>query len=228
MIVKRSISAKNKKPAKSAAPVKGNRPYNSTRRAAATDETRARIVAAARTLLGGGEGLPAFSLDGVARHAGVTRLTVYNQFESKLGLLEAVFDDVAQRGGLFTDLPAVFAERDANVALHRLVSVFCRFWGRHDSMMPTFHAVIKLDEEIAAALKRRSERRRQILTVLVERLMPGAGKANADLVDVLFALSSFEMFEALSVRNRSLKSVEAIIQTLVEQAVQQFSNRRGE
>src|SRR5713101_5406230 len=91
------------------------RPYRSPRRAAAA-ETRARILAAARTLLGGGKDLPPFSLDGVARQAGVTRLTVYNQFESKRGLLEAVFDDMAQRGGL-SELPAVFAEADANQAL---------------------------------------------------------------------------------------------------------------
>jgi AcrR family transcriptional regulator len=227
MIVKGKVPGRDKKRAKSDALIKVRRTYRGVRRAAATDETRARIVAAARTLLGGGEGLPAFSLDGVARQAGVTRLTVYNQFESKLGLLEAVFDDVAQRGGLFTDLPAVFAEPDAKRALRRLVSVFCRFWGGHDTMMLTFHAVIKLDEEIAAALKRRSERRRQILTVLVERLLPNAGKTKSDLVDVLFALSSFEMFEALSVHNRSTKSVEALIQSLVEQTVRGFSVSRN-
>ncbi|WP_404558819.1 TetR/AcrR family transcriptional regulator [Bradyrhizobium niftali] len=40
------------------------------------------------------------SLDAVAKAANVTRLTVYNQFGSRRGLLEAVFDDIARRGRL--------------------------------------------------------------------------------------------------------------------------------
>lgn len=198
----------------------GRRPYRSAVRAEAADATRARIIEAARALLSGSTGKPAFSVDGVAREAGVTRLTVYNRFESRLGLLEAVFDDIAERGGLLTDLPAAFAESDPHAALHRLVAVFCRFWARHDALMPTFHAVTKIDEEIAASLSLRSERRRRGLDVIVARLVPRASKARqADLVDVLFALTGFEMFEALSVRNRSAKAVEALIQTLATEAV---------
>src|SRR3981189_552368 len=93
-----------------------SRPYRSLQRAAAANETRASLVAAACTLLSGEKDLPAFSLDGLARQAGVTRLTVYNQFQSKRGLLEAVFDDLARRGGL-SELPQVFAEADPDQAI---------------------------------------------------------------------------------------------------------------
>jgi AcrR family transcriptional regulator len=204
-------------------PVKSSpRPYCSPRRTAASDETRARIVAAARILLGDKNQSP-FSLDAVAREAGVTRLTVYNQFESKQGLLEAVFDDIAKRGGLL-ELPAVFAEADADDALRRFVSVFCCFWATHRAVMPRFQALIKLDDEIATSLKQRTERRRQALTVLVKRLIPDVEKVNIDLVDILFALTGFEMFEALAVRNRSAKSVEVLIQALVQEAVGRFRN----
>src|SRR5437868_7766163 len=134
------------------------RTYKSDVRAAAADETRSRIWAAAKELLGAGKGAPAFSLDAVARQAGVARLTVYNQFESKRGLLEAMFDDLAQQGGL-TELPAVFAETDVDQALRRFVAVFCRFWSKHGAVMPKFAAVTKMDDEIAASLKQRTERR---------------------------------------------------------------------
>lgn len=221
------MNVKSRKTGEPTAPSAARRPYRSARRAEAADATRARIVDAARTLLIGGKDLPAFSVDGVARQAGVTRLTVYNRFESKLGLLEAVFDDIGERGGLFADLPTIFAETDPRAALHRFVNVFCRFWTRHKSMMPTFHAVIKIDEDIAASLRRRTERRRGVLAVLVERLAPGGGKANADLVDVLFALTGFEMFEALSVRNRSAKAVEALMHGLVDQAIRALADSRG-
>ena len=53
-------------------------------------------------------------------------------------------------------------------------------------------------------------------------MMGNAGRPNADLVDVLFALTGFEMFEALCVRGRSVRSVEALIQSLVELAVSRY------
>jgi AcrR family transcriptional regulator len=194
------------------------RPYHSPSRAAAAGRTRTRIVAAATALLASGA---SFSLEAVAQQAGVTRLTVYNQFESRAGLLEAVFDDLAQRGGLF-ELSAVFADPDPRRGLRRMVTVFCRFWAAHRSMLPKFRAVIQSDQEIADSLKQRAERRRRGLTVLVGRLAPGRRKDSGDLVDVLFALTGFEMFEALSVRKRSPKAVESLLQSLVEQAVNRY------
>ena len=148
------MNVKSRKTGKPPAPAENRRPYRSTVRAEAADATRARIIDAARTLFIGGKDLPAFSVDGVARQAGVTRLTVYNRFESKLGLLEAVFDDIAERGGLFSELPAAFAEPDPRTALRRFVSVFCRFWTRHGAMMPAFHAAsisTKMIKELAGA-----------------------------------------------------------------------------
>ncbi len=44
-------------------------------------------------------GLFGFTVDAVAREAGVARMTVYYQFGSKAGLLEAIFDSLAVRGG---------------------------------------------------------------------------------------------------------------------------------
>lgn len=190
--------------------------YRSESREAAASETREKIIGAARTLLAGGENLPAFSLEAVAREAGVTRLTVYNAFKSKRGLLESLFDDTARRGGLH-ELQAVFAEPDAVRALGRVVSVFCRFWASHGKVFPRFMAVARLDDEIAESLVQRSERRRQVLTVLVGRI--ASGQEQTDLVDVLFALTSFEMYHALAVRRRSGKAIEALIQMLVQDSL---------
>lgn len=194
--------------------------YRSETRDAAASETREKIIGAARILLAGGENLPAFSLEAVAREAGVTRLTVYNAFKSKRGLLEAFFDDTASQGGLL-ELPSVFAEPDAIQALGRVVSVFCRFWASHGKVFPKFMAVARLDDEIAESLVQRSERRRQVLTVLVGRI--ASGQEQSDLVDVLFALTSFEMYYALSVRRRSGKAIEALIQKLVQDSLKRVA-----
>jgi AcrR family transcriptional regulator len=196
------------------------RRYRSELRDAAVDVTRTRVMQASRRLLTGGKDLPAFSLDAVAREAGVTRLTVYNQFESKRGLLEAVFDDIAERGGLF-ELRSVLAEADAMASLRRVVAVFCRFWASHDRVLAKLAGMTKLDRDIAASLKQRTERRRGVLTVLVKRL--ARGRAPDDLVDVLFTLTSFETFEALSVRQRSAAAVEALIWQLVEDSVRSYT-----
>jgi AcrR family transcriptional regulator len=192
------------------------KPYRSELRDAAVDVTRTRIMQASRRLLTGGRNLPAFSLDAVARAAGVTRLTVYNQFESKRGLLEAVFDDIARRGGLF-ELRSVMADPDVMSSLRRVVAVFCRFWASHDRALAKLAGMTKLDRDIAASLQQRTERRRGVLTVLVKRL-PSV-RESADLVDVLFALTTFETFEALCVRQRSAAAVEALIWQLVEDCV---------
>src|SRR3989442_13650786 len=114
------------------------KPYASESRSAATDATRARIITAARALLDQDD-TPTFSLDVIARKAGVTRLTVYNQFESKRGLLEAVFDDMAREGGLF-ELQSVFAESNVDVAMQRFVAVFFKFLAIACKPMPTLLA----------------------------------------------------------------------------------------
>ena len=196
------------------------KPYRSELRDAAADVTRTRIMQAARRLLTGGKDLPAFSLDAVARETGVTRLTVYNQFESKRGLLEAVFDDIAERGGLF-ELRSVLADADAMSSLRRVVAVFCRFWASHDRALAKLAGMTKLDRDIAASLKQRTERRRGVLTALVKRLSPV--REPADLVDILFALTSFETFDALCVRQRSAAAVEALIWQLVEASVRSYT-----
>jgi hypothetical protein len=137
--------------------------------------------------------------------------------------LEAVFDDVAREGGLADDIPKLFAHTDIETALRDFVRVFCRFWAYRSGIMPKLASQMRDDEEIAESLAQRIERRRQVLAALVKRLLPKLkDKAAGDLVDVLFASTGFEMYEALSVRNRSAKAVETLMQRIVEQTLREF------
>ena len=117
-----------------------SRVYRSPQRAAAAAETRDRILAAAAALLGEAEGIPRFSLEAVAKAAGVTRLTVYNQFGSRSALLEAVFDHLALSAGMGR-LPEVMTDADPQAGLRRLIGIFCDFWSHDRYMIARLHAV---------------------------------------------------------------------------------------
>ena len=54
-------------------------------------------------------------------------MTVYYQFGSKLGLLEALFDSIATQGQM-QQLAAAFHQPDPVVALAEYIAVFGRFW----------------------------------------------------------------------------------------------------
>jgi AcrR family transcriptional regulator len=195
------------------------RPYQSPRRRVTAERTRARLLKAASAMLGRHDDV---SLDAVAKKAGVTRLTVYNQFGSRRALLEAVFDDMAERGGLY-HIREAMANRDPHAALQQVVSIFCDFWSVHRSALWRLHAATATDSEFEESLRARNERRRHLLSVIVGR-MNHAGSTRteviAELVDALFALTSVSFFWELTANGRKTDAACRLIQTLAEDAVQ--------
>src|SRR5689334_17058442 len=97
------------------------RPYNMEKRQVARSETRVRILEAARCLLAS-ESSTDLSMEAIARGADVSRLTIYYQFSSRAGLLEALYDHLAGRGNM-RRMNEVFVEPDAAVALEKMVRI---------------------------------------------------------------------------------------------------------
>ncbi|WP_049622768.1 TetR/AcrR family transcriptional regulator [Frateuria defendens] len=196
------------------------RTYRSAARAEAAGQTRARILAAATELLREA-GVAGFSLESVGKAAGVTRLTVYNQFGSRRALLEAVFDELAARGGLHRIRDAM-ADDDPHAGLRRLVGIFCDFWGADLDSLAGLHGAASGDAEFAESLGARNERRRGTFAALVERLVE-RGEVRArdarDLVDLLFVLTSLQVFTQLKVGKRSKVSVRRLIEAAAVDAV---------
>jgi AcrR family transcriptional regulator len=194
------------------------RSYVSPARNAAAAETRDRVIEAASRTLREGDSIARFSLDSVAKAAGVTRLTVYNQFGSRRGLLEAVFDEIAQTGGLHR-LAEAMALADPRAALDRIVEIFCAFWDR-DSAVCRLHDAMATDPEFAEAIRERNERRRKGLTALVNRIATkdASQQARKDAVDLMFALTSYPTFASLSA-GRSRDEACQIIQTACHAAL---------
>lgn len=194
------------------------RNYVSPVRASAAAETRERIIAAGARLLRKDASIANFSLDVVAKAAGVTRLTVYNQFGSRRGLLEAVFDDIAREGGLF-ELTDVMTMADPRAALDRVVAIFCTFWS-HDPAIGGLNQAVATDPDFGASLVERNERRRELLTALVSRIVekPAAKHTVRDAVDMIFVLTSYPTFAALSPQ-RSTEEVCRLLQKACHAAV---------
>ena len=182
------------------------RPYRLGQRQVAADETRARVLAAARDQLAKEA---SFSIDAVARRADVARMTVYYQFGSKRGLLEALFDLLAARGGL-QQLPDAFRQSDPKLALDRLVEIFARFWSSDRVVMRRLRAMAALDPELDQVLRDRVEGLRNGLRVIVSRLPKGKSPV-AETVDLLFALTSFESFDLLAGPDRTPEEVGPLV-----------------
>jgi len=188
------------------------KPYVSALRTAAANAKRERVIAAATQSLREDGGMGGFSLDSVAKAAGVTRLTVYNQFGSRRGLLEAVFDDIAARGRLAT-IPEALSLADPRQGLDAIIERFCAFWSS-DEAIGRLHDAMATDAEFAIALTARNERRRKLLQALMKRLLPGdvPARRRRDAVDFVYAMTSHAMFRLLG-SNRSVDAVAELVKT---------------
>jgi AcrR family transcriptional regulator len=196
------------------------RPYQLGKRQEQIDEGRQRVIDAARSLLAEADRYTAFTVDAVAKRADVARATIYYQFDSKTGLLEALCDALAESGQL-SELAAAFTNPDPLGALRDFVAAFGRFWATDRLLMRRLRALAALDPEVGAVIHARDERRRTGLEVLVGRLCDqhlttiAADRA----VNTLLALTSFETFDALADPEQELTDVVRDVLELIEAAL---------
>lgn len=190
------------------------RSYRLGQRQSATEQTRTRIIQAARELLMVSEGFSSFSIEQVARQADVARMTIYHQFGSKRGLLEALCDSLAMNGGM-EYLAAAFQQQESLEALNQYLLVFSRFWEADRLVTRRLRALAALDPDFEQVIRARDERRRQGVRVITHRLVEQQHLAPTtsldDIVDVLFTLSSFETFDTLAGASRSLQEVAPLV-----------------
>ena len=199
------------------------RPYRLGQRQATTDQTRARILAAARELLAAADGSAAFTVEAVARQADVSRMTVYYQFGSKAGLLEALFDRLATTGRLPQRAIAAVNQPDPLDALADYVAAFAGFWAAERLVLRRLRGLAALDPDLAQGVRARDARRRKGLELLVGRLADRHGHpppdALGEAVGVLHMLTSFETFDALADPDRSPEDVAGQVQRLAVAAL---------
>lgn len=199
--------------------------YDNSGRKAEAENTRAQLIAAARKILGERGGRTPLSMDAVAKKAGVARATVYLQFENRVSLLEAVFDTIASEGGLGV-LPEAFTEPDPMEALKKFTSVFVRFWIAQKGVWARLSRELA-DDEAAARLTARSERRRRGIAVIVGRLAQKTTLHRPDdLIDALYGMTSYEFIGQFIATERSEAEVEALMLELVEAVVRSLCSAK--
>jgi AcrR family transcriptional regulator len=165
-------------------------------RAASTAATRQAIIDAARRMLAE-RSWREFTLEAVAAAAGVTRVTIYNQVQSKSGLLDAVLTDVAERAGMDRLLTssADMAPADAR---RFIVDRTIEFWHKERAVLRPLFGLAAVDAEIAAHLEQREQWRSDQFDRLLDRFGPIVeGLSRPTVRAGLVAVTSFLTYDRL-------------------------------
>lgn len=196
------------------------RTYRLGQRKASADETRSRIIAGARELLLSDDGYRRFTMDAIARHTNVARMTVYYQFASKTGLFEALADDLAARGKIRENIERAFLRADAREGLAKLIDAFVHFWLADAEVMRKLNALSTLDRESHAA--ERDAWRKQAIDTMMKRAKKErrlTSKAISRGTEALYMLTSFSSCELLAAQGRSERQIAARIRELVGESL---------
>jgi AcrR family transcriptional regulator len=138
-------------------------------RAAGVQRTRRGILAAARRHLVEA-GYHRLSMEGVAADAGVTRVTIYRHFDSKLGLLDAIAEDLAQRGRIVTGMRKAAEIPDPGAGFTAMVTELCHFWSTDPDVLRRLISLAAVDPEAQQVIARREQWRYQQISGFVQRL----------------------------------------------------------
>jgi AcrR family transcriptional regulator len=192
------------------------------KRQAVASGTRTRILEAARQLLSS-ESETDLAMEAIARRADVSRLTIYYQFDSRRGLLEALYDYLANRGNM-RRMSEVFQEPDPLAAIDKLVSVFVGFWSSDPVALRRLRAMAVLDPEIGEGIRARDARRGHIAREILKRIAAAGRKKFSEeqldvTADLLSMLTGFATYDALAGDGHSQKEIIANVARLARCAV---------
>jgi AcrR family transcriptional regulator len=172
--------------------------------------TRTRILEAAGRLAHE-RGPGGFSMDLLAKEAGVARATVYEHFRSKRAVLDALAASAAQSVALEA---ANGADIDPLRALRDTLSEVCRHWADNERTMREFRTLAAMTgaEANGDAIDRASLRK------LVDALSAGGHLrghwSTDDATDALGVLTSYDTFDRLRAGSRSPEQVESLLARL--------------
>lgn len=194
------------------------RKYTLGVREAGVEETRRRILEAARAMIVE-TGFHRASMADVARRADVTRATIYNHFGSKIGLLEAVMTTALVSAGLERIIP-LLALPDAREAFEASTRESTRMWAAESELFRKVIGLAAVDPEAHEVVEKRDAERKSAMAMLARRLdeqgylRPGVSHHDAEAVLVL--LTSFPTFDSLYTEGK--RSPDEVSRLLIDLA----------
>jgi len=198
-------------------------------RAAVSAETRGRILKATRRLLAR-SGRADLGLEAIARASGVSRVTIYNHFGSRSGLLEALYDYLATTGNVRRGKEAL-AQENLDLTIGGFISALVGFWSSDAIAIRRLHAMATLDAEIGKGLAVREMRRKRAATQIVRRFASRSYRWTDRLIaDAVSVLASFETYDALASAGHGRDEIVAVLSHLVREILLRrpaFPNRRS-
>jgi hypothetical protein len=132
-------------------------------------------------------------------------------------VLEALFDQIAMNGGL-ERMWNVMQETNAEAILAGFVEVFTDFWMKDRMLIRRIHGIAAIDPELGAAVEARNRRRRAAATRVVDRLRGTDIKGRAQKAAALYALTSFEFFDAMVESCGDKKDAAHVVLSLAKKA----------
>jgi AcrR family transcriptional regulator len=200
------------------------RRYRSPRRREQAEETRERILGAARSLFES-NGYGGSTIESIAEEAGVAAQTVYATFGSKRGILLALLDALAAEANRpRMEAALVAAAGDPRRQLREVVAFTSRFYAAGAKLIDIARTVSGVEPDLRAMWTEGESRRHRAASSLVKEweaagvLAPGLGTGEAS--DVMWALSGPDVFRLLILerkwsRHRYEKWVRATLEGLL-------------
>ena len=175
------------------------RTYTLHKRAQAAQDTRLSIIEATRTLLAE-TGYPDISLDDIAVRAGVSRQTIYVQFGSKSGVLQAVGEHI-EHAALDGLIPTLLQSGNPIEALRSGLERVVQFYEHDAQVLRNLHAQTVYDASYATVWRDKQQEiwrnTRRLMEWLDREGCLTADWSVEEATDWFWAASSFESYHQL-------------------------------
>jgi AcrR family transcriptional regulator len=182
--------------------------------------TRTRIVDAAGRLTRD-RGASGFSMDVLAKEAGVARATVYEHFRSKRSVLDELASSIART---VTMDEARAPTTDPLVALRDILGAVCRHWAEHEERMNGLRTLTALTGGDQGSEGIDDKQLRRLMEALSASGQMRAHWTIDEATDALGALTSYATYERLRRAPRTPEQVEAVLAKLVVSIVSRGTN----
>jgi AcrR family transcriptional regulator len=185
------------------------RAYTTRRRPERTERTRERIVSAVHELLGEGT-FHESTVEQVAERAGVSRATLYQHFNSRLELVDAICDTLGFNPALLAIRESIGLP-DIEQALDETFANTVKFWSSEDRVLSQLYGVVAVDPAAQAFVDRQREDRRGEITRLARRLRR-KGLSERAAFSTLMLLTSYDTFRELRLAGLSDRELTKTLQ----------------